>query len=93
MRQRILLGVLALVSMASLWDLRSLEVWWTTPEASSLDVAAVRAEVEGLGVQVQEAVWNRVYWESDPEQARARSRETGRPIFLFSMWGELDGRC
>lgn len=58
-----------------------------------LDVAAIRARVGALELKAEERVWDRIAWQSDPARAMDLARQTGRPVFLFSMYGELDGRC
>jgi hypothetical protein len=59
----------------------------------SVDVAAIRAAVELQALSDEERVWEHIPWTHTLPEARVVSTETGRPIFLFSMWGELDGRC
>ena len=41
----------------------------------------------------QEKVWARLPWFGDYEKALEESQKQNRPIFFFSMFGELDGRC
>ncbi|MFT5686653.1 MAG: hypothetical protein ACI8RZ_007609 [Myxococcota bacterium] len=62
-------------------------------EAQSEQLARVDAGVASLRLKPDEEVWRRISWEADYETARERSEETDQPIFFFSMWGELDGRC
>ena len=65
------------------------------PEISvaQVDPDAIDAQVAILGLQPKEKVWEHIPWLQDVEKAKAASQESGRPVFLFSMWGELDGRC
>ena len=63
-----------------------------TPLAE-LDTAELARFVEALDLTPQERVWERVAWARDLASAQAVAEESGRPIFLFSMWGQLDGRC
>ena len=65
------------------------------PEASSptISVPAVRAGVQALQLDADDRVWERIAWSRDIDDAKRRSRDSGRPIFFFSMWGKLDGRC
>ena len=56
-------------------------------------IAAVDDTVALLSLSVDDQVWRKIAWEHDYESARQRSQLQDRPIFFFSMWGELDGRC
>lgn len=59
----------------------------------SPDLNALRYAAATLDLTPAERVWERIPWTRSLEEAQALSLATGRPIFLFSMWGELDGRC
>lgn len=85
MRRKILLLLLALnvVGLVALQRAR--------PPA--VDFESVKAQVQALDLRADERVWERIHWERDLASAQEVSRATQRPIFLFSMWGELDGRC
>lgn len=61
--------------------------------ATLRDLAALRAQAEALDLNRGERVWDEIPWVRSLDQAKTLSRQTGRPIFLFSMWGDLDGRC
>ena len=61
--------------------------------ATMVDVEAVRAAVIQQALSDEERVWEHIPWTHNLPEARAAAERTGRPIFLFSMWGELDGRC
>lgn len=61
--------------------------------ATAVDVEAVRAAVKQQALSDEERVWEHIPWTHTLPEARAAAEQTGRPIFLFSMWGELDGRC
>ena len=56
-------------------------------------IAAVDDAVARVQLSVDDQVWRKIAWEEDYESARQRSQQQDRPIFFFSMWGELDGRC
>ena len=58
-----------------------------------INLAHVRKGVSDLSLQEHEKVWKRVSWVAKHATAKKLSLETNRPIFLFSMHGELDGRC
>ena len=64
-----------------------------TLAASDIDPAALRERARGMDLMDNERVWERIPWVTTYEDATALSAQTGRPIFLFSMWGELDSRC
>ena len=57
------------------------------------DVATIRERVKYFSLRQSERVWDKIPWVTDYSTAQALSQESQRPIFLFSMWGELDGRC
>jgi len=58
-----------------------------------LDVENIRARVQALDLTESENVWARIPWVPSLEEAQQLSQSSGRPIFFFSMYGELDGRC
>jgi len=58
-----------------------------------LDIQRISKGVADLALQDSEKVWERVSWVSDVSTAKSLAIQTQRPIFLFSMHGELDGRC
>ena len=64
----------------------------TVPSVSltPLDIKTKGAEIV---LSEQERVWELISWTTDVKDANRQSEETGRPIFLFSMHGDLDGRC
>lgn len=62
-------------------------------EVPPIDVAALSARVQASDLSPTERVWERIPWTRTLEEAQALSARTERPIFLFSMWGELDSRC
>ena len=59
----------------------------------SLDVDSIRSRVSDLDLTESENVWARIPWVPSLEEAQRLSHSSGRPIFFFSMYGELDGRC
>ena len=56
--------------------------------ATVVDVEAVRAAVKQQALSDEERVWEHIPWTHTLPEARAAAEQTGRPIFLFSMWGE-----
>ena len=65
----------------------------TAPQTAMIDVDSIQEKVKHLSLQQEERIWDRIPWKSDLESAKKASSESGRPIFLFSMHGDLDGRC
>ena len=65
----------------------------TAPQTVLVDVASIQEKVKQMSLQQEERIWDRIPWKSDLETAKKVSTESGRPIFLFSMHGDLDGRC
>ena len=49
-------------------------------------------KVEELSLKKEERVWERIPWMTSFEEAQKTSQASNRPIFLFSMHGDLDGR-
>lgn len=95
MKKKILLATLAAlgaVSVAAALPFLTAERQAPIP-VEDLDVDALSARVARQGLSEREAVWERIAWVRDVDEARALAQERDRPIFLFSMWGELDGRC
>lgn len=62
-------------------------------DVDPIDVDTIGDEVARLDLQPHEKVWERVSWMADVATAKSLAVKTNRPIFLFSMHGELDGRC
>ena len=60
---------------------------------STIVVADIEEKAAELALKQHERVWDLIPWESDYSQAMQISQETRRPVFLFSMLGDLDGRC
>jgi hypothetical protein len=56
-------------------------------------IAAVDAAVKSLDLTPAERKWEQIGWAPDLARALERSRATGRPIFFFGLWGDLEGRC
>ena len=63
------------------------------PLSITMDIEKIREEVRYFALRKSERVWDKIPWVTDYTTAQALSQESQRPIFLFSMWGELDGRC
>ena len=67
-----------------------------TPEpvvVGEIDVEEISLNALAMDLDQKDRVWERIPWVKDLDAARALSAQTDRPIFLFSMWGELDSRC
>jgi hypothetical protein len=58
-----------------------------------LDEQSIRDRTGQLDLKASEDFWTRIAWVRSLERAEGLSKSTGRPIFFFSMYGELDGRC
>ena len=58
-----------------------------------INVEAMNDRVDEMDLSDGEQVWERIPWATDLDTAMALSKESNRPVFLFSMWGELDSRC
>lgn len=63
------------------------------PALDPAKLSGLERRADALDLQEHERVWERIAWTRDLESAEQLSDQTGRPIFLFSMWGELDSRC
>ena len=70
---------------------------WMSPDNWRADVPlnidSIQQRVRAIELTEQENVWSRIPWVRSLEKAKRLSKESGRPIFFFSMYGELDGRC
>ena len=62
-------------------------------EAVVVNQAQIDATVERLRLKGSEKVWAQLPWYGNYETARELSQNRQHPIFFFSMFGELDGRC
>jgi hypothetical protein len=56
-------------------------------------VDSIENRAKSFELSEAENVWARIKWVRTLEQAKVLSEQSNRPIFLFSMYGELDGRC
>ena len=63
------------------------------PEGVEIDIESIKSGVSHNRLKKHEMVWERVRWVRDFDTALALSNKHERPIFLFSMHGQLDGRC
>ena len=72
---------------------RPLTITIDRPLEITKDIDTVREDVRYYALRKSERVWDKIPWVTDYPTAQALSQESKRPIFLFSMWGELDGRC
>lgn len=70
-----------------------LELDLDTPLEQTTSIETIKERVKYFSLRTSERVWEHIPWVTDFETAQAMSQETQRPIFMFSMWGELDGRC
>ena len=61
--------------------------------ALTKEIEEIEEKVKYFSLRKSERVWEKIPWVTDFKTAKALSEKTNRPIFLFSMWGELDGRC
>lgn len=59
----------------------------------SKEISTIEERVKYFSLRRSERVWDKIPWVTEFETAQALSEKTNRPIFMFSMWGELDGRC
>ena len=57
------------------------------------NVKSIQERAKRLDLAESENVWSRISWVRTLKEAKRISSESGRPIFFFSMYGELDGRC
>jgi hypothetical protein len=65
-----------------------------TLRQTEADVAAIDAQVAQLDVIDNESMaYMRAGWRLDFSAAVDESKKTGRPIFLYTMKGRIDGRC
>lgn len=62
-------------------------------EVSPFDISAIQQQATKLELQSEERIWERIPWTSSLNEAKSISQESDRPIFIFSMHGNLDGRC
>ncbi len=62
-------------------------------EGVEVDIESIKSGVSQNRLKKHEMVWERVRWVRDFDTALALSNRHERPIFLFSMHGQLDGRC
>jgi hypothetical protein len=66
----------------------------STPKIrSEIDTAIIDANVERYRLRTDEKIWARLPWISSYDEAMQEAKKRNRPIFFFSMYGELDGRC
>ena len=66
---------------------------WAAP-AGERDAAWVERRVEELQPNAAERAIDRIGWATDLRSAFRLSRESGRPVFLFTMDGRFSiGRC
>lgn len=84
-----LLGILLLAAACD----QQAEVPAEPSAAHAERIAAVDDTVALLSLSVDDQVWRKIAWEEDYDSARQQSQQLERPIFFFSMWGQLDGRC
>ena len=63
------------------------------PDSVEIDIESIKSGVSQNRLKKHEMVWERVRWVRDFDTALALSNRHERPIFLFSMHGQLDGRC
>ena len=63
------------------------------PDSVEIDIERIKSGVSQNRLKKHEMVWERVRWVRDFDTALALSNRHERPIFLFSMHGQLDGRC
>jgi hypothetical protein len=62
-------------------------------EIEVLSSAEIEETVKQLALSDEERIWERIPWTRSIDEAKKISEDSQRPIFFFSMWGELDGRC
>lgn len=65
-------------------------VSWPGPTAR---VTRLRERAAQLDLTPQERLWESVGWVQDLTRARALSHSTGKPLFLWTLGGNLGGRC
>ncbi|NDD29056.1 MAG: hypothetical protein EB084_12400 [Proteobacteria bacterium] len=67
------------------------------PKVTMVDHAAVvsgvQTRVDEAELRPEERVVDQMGWQFDVDKALAVAREKHRPVFLFAMYGDLDGKC
>ena len=71
----------------------SVSMGQTVGHTERLSPTQVQEKASALLLTDSEKVWELIPWTNDVTEAKKLSKETNRPIFLFSMLGSLDGRC
>jgi len=56
-------------------------------------VAFVDGRVKALDLTPQERQWEQIGWTYDLDEAMRLSRKHGRPMLIYCLNGQLDGRC
>ena len=64
-----------------------------TAQPTALDALSIKTKGAEIILSEEERVWELIPWTTNLQEATRLSAETDRPIFLFSMHGDLDGRC
>ena len=50
----------------------------------------LRKQIEELSI---DQTWSRVPWKTCPIEAFAESRKTGKPVLVWALGGDPEGRC
>jgi hypothetical protein len=56
-------------------------------------IATIQARVHAIDLTPAERKWEDIGWVTDIPEALRLSQQVGRPVFILTHVGQLDGRC